>query len=302
MGCGGEVGKKMVRNAERDQGQKGRSPWVEALHRLVRMPGPVAGAFVVLVLVMIAVLAPVLTPYDPTRNNLVESLEPPSLKHPLGTDLQGRDVLARILFGARISLSVGLVVQGIALVVGTTLGLLAGYYGGWVDDVVSGLTTILQAFPSLLFAIAVMAVLGPSLYNVFIALGLVGWPTIARLVRGETFTIKETLYVEGARASGATDLRILVRHVLPNCLGPIIVMVTLGVASAILSEASLSFLGLGAQPPTPSWGSMLAEGRDRIWDAPWVMLYPGLAIFVTILGLNLLGDGLRDVLDPKMRT
>ncbi len=261
-----------------------------------------AGGGALLLVVALAVLAPVLTPYEPTRNNLMESLRPPSAAHLMGTDLLGRDVFTRILYGARVSLSVGVVVQAVSVAVGTTLGLLAGYHGRWVDDLVTGLTTVVQAFPGLLFAITVMAVLGPSLYNVFLALALVGWPTVARLVRGETLAIKEQLYVEGARAVGAPDLYILVRHVLPNCLGPIIVVATLEMGGAVLAEATLSFLGLGVQPPTPSWGSMLAEARDRVWDAPWLMVFPGLAIFVTVLAFNLLGDGLRDVLDPRLRT
>lgn len=281
----------------------GLSPGRRAWQRLRRMPGPMIGATVVVLLAVTAILAPYLAPFHPTEGNkIIDAMTPPNGKFLLGTDHTGRDVFSRLLFGARISLTVGLVVQSIAVVVGTTLGLLAGYYGGWVDDLISGATTVLQAFPGLLFAIAVMAVLGPSLYNVYVALGLVGWPTICRLVRGETLALKEREFVEGARAVGAQDLRILIRHVLPNATGPLIVIVTLGVASAILSEASLSFLGLGAQPPTPSWGAMLASGRDHIWDAPWLTIYPGLAIFITILSLNMLGDGLRDVLDPRLRS
>ncbi|MGH2688473.1 MAG: ABC transporter permease, partial [Actinomycetota bacterium] len=212
-----------------------------------------------------------------------------------------RDVLSRIIYGARISLTVGLVVQATALVIGTTLGLLSGYYGGRVDDVVSGVTVTLQAFPGLLLAIAVVAVLGPGIYNVFLALGLVAWPSIARLVRGQTLALKEQQFVESARAVGASGRRIIFRHILPNCRGPLIVIVTLGVAGSILSEAALSFLGLGVQPPQPSWGSMLSAGRARMATAPWLTLFPGLAIFVTVLSLNLLGDGLRDVLDPRLR-
>lgn len=279
------------------------SPGARAWRRLRRMPGPMIGGIVVLILALLAIFAPYIAPFHPTEGHkVIDAMTAPNTKFLLGTDHTGRDVLSRLIFGARISLTVGLVVQSIAVVVGTSLGLLAGYYGGWVDDLISGATTVLQAFPGLLFAIAVMAVLGPSLFNVYIALGLVGWPTICRLVRGETLALKEREFVEGARAMGARDLRILFKHVLPNATGPLIVMVTLGVAGAILSEASLSFLGLGAQPPTPSWGSMLASGRDHIWDAPWLTIYPGLAIFVTILSLNMLGDGLRDVLDPKLRS
>lgn len=271
------------------------------LLRLLRQPGPIIGLILLVSVVAVAVFAPVISRYDPTRNNLLESLEPPSDKHWMGTDLLGRDVFARVAFGARVSLGVAMVVQLISVVIGTGLGVLAGYFGGRVDDFISAITTVVQAFPGLLFAIAVMAVLGPSLLNVFIALALVSWPTVARLVRGETLALKEQLYVEGARASGAADVYILLRHVLPNCLGPIIVVTTLGLGSVVLSEATLSFLGLGIQPPLPSWGSMLAESRNRVMDAPWLMLFPGVAIFVTVLAFNLIGDGLRDALDPKLR-
>lgn len=277
------------------------APTGRAWRRLRRMPGPVAGATVVVALAVVAVLAPVLAPHGPTEGRIIDALVAPGHRFVLGTDQSGRDVLSRLIYGARISLTVGLVVQAVAVVIGTSLGLLSGFYGGWVDDVVSALTVILQAFPGLLFAIAVVAVLGPSLFNVFVALGLVGWPGICRLVRGETLALREREFVEAVRAVGAPERRILVRHILPNCLGPLVVLVTLGMAGAILSEASLSFLGLGAQPPTPSWGSMLASGRDRMADAPWLTFFPGLAIFVTILSLNMLGDGLRDVLDPKLR-
>lgn len=275
-----------------------RSQW----NKLLRQPGPVIGLVVLLVVLVAAVAAPYLSPYDPTRNNLLDSLEPPSDKHLMGTDLLGRDIFARVLYGARVSLLVAVVVQAVSVVIGTAAGLLAGYFGGRVDDFITSVTTVVQAFPGLLFAIAVMAVLGPSLYNVLIALALVGWPTIARLVRGETMALREQLFVEGARASGASDAYIVLRHVLPNSLGPIIVVTTLGLGGVILSEATLSFLGLGIQPPTPSWGSMLAEARNRVMDAPWLMIFPGLAIFVTVLAFNLLGDGLRDALDPKLRT
>lgn len=280
----------------------GLSPMASAWGRLRRAPGPMIGLTVFLLLALTAIFAPLLAPHDPVKfANVMNALTPPGKEFLLGADHTGRDILSRLIYGARISLTVGLVVQAVSLTIGATLGLLAGYYGGWIDDVITGVTTILQAFPGLLFAIAVMAVLGPGLYNVFVALGLVGWPTISRLIRGEVLALREREFVVGARATGARDLRILLKHLLPNCLGPVIVVVTLGIGNAILSEASLSFLGLGTQPPTPSWGAMLASGRDYIWEAPWLTLYPGLAIFVTILSLNLLGDGLRDVLDPRLK-
>ncbi|MDR7481503.1 MAG: ABC transporter permease [Armatimonadota bacterium] len=278
------------------------SPQALLWRRLRRTRSAAIGAVVVGILALAAVAAPWLAPHDPIRNDLSRTLAPPGAPgHLLGTDNLGRDILSRIIFGSRISLTVGLVVQSAAVGIGTVLGLLAGYYGGWLDDGVSGLTNIMFAFPRFLFALAIMAVLGASLYNVFIALGVVGWPTICRLVRGEVLALKAEDFVEAARANGASDVRIMVRHILPNTLGPIIVAATLGVAGAILAEASLSFLGLGAQPPAPSWGSMLSRGRAYIWSAPWMTFFPGLAIFVAILGLNLLGDGLRDVLDPRIR-
>jgi ABC-type dipeptide/oligopeptide/nickel transport system permease subunit len=269
--------------------------------RFARNRGAVAGAIITLVMASLAVFAPVLSPHDPVNSNLTDALRPPCREYPLGTDTLGRDVLTRILYGGRISLTVGLVVQGVSVTLGTLIGLVSGFAGGRVDDVLNGLTNAVYAFPSLLFAIAVLAVLGPGLYNVFVALGLVGWATVARLVRGEVLSLKNREFVEAARAAGAAAGRVLFRHILPNCMGPVVVVGTLGVASAILSEATLSFLGLGAQPPTPSWGSMLSRGREYVWSAPWLTVFPGLAILITILGLNLLGDGLRDILDPRLR-
>ena len=268
--------------------------------RLRRSRGAVVGGGIVCAFILTAILAPWIAPHDPVRNDLANALVPPGTNgYLLGTDNLGRDLLSRIIFGTRISLSVGLVVQGVAVVLGTATGLLAGYYGGPVDDVVSGITNIMFAFPRFLFALAIMAVLGASLFNVFLALGVVSWPTLCRLVRAETLALKAKDFVEAARAGGAGDRRILVRHILPNCLGPIVVVATLGVAGAILSEASLSFLGLGAQPPMPSWGSMLSRGRAYMWSASWLTVFPGLAIFLAVLGLNLLGDGIRDALDPR---
>lgn len=269
--------------------------------RLRRRRGAVAGGTILLLLALVALLAPLVAPHSPTLGKIADTFTPPGRRFLFGTDHAGRDVLSRIIFGARISLTVGLVVQSIALVAGTAFGLLAGYYGGRVDDVVSGVTVTLQAFPGILLAIAVVAVLGPGIYNVYLALGLVAWPSIARLVRAQTLALKEQQFVESARAVGASGPRILRRHILPNCMGPLIVIVTLGVAGAILSEAALSFLGLGVQRPSPAWGLMLADGRARMATAPWLTIFPGLAIFVTVLSLNMLGDGLRDVLDPRLR-
>ncbi|MBI4642036.1 MAG: ABC transporter permease [Candidatus Tectomicrobia bacterium] len=278
------------------------SPWRQAWRQLRKNKGAMMGLVVLIFLILMAIFAPFLAPYDPVADaELINSLRPPSLAFLMGADNLGRDVLSRIIFGARISLTVGIVVQTISITLGTTLGLLSGYYGGKVDSAIMGLTNVIYAFPSLLFAIAVMSVLGAGLYNVFIALGFVGWPTVCRLVRAEILSLKEREFVQAAMAAGASDFRLMISHMLPNALGPILVVATLGVAGAILAEASLSFLGLGTQPPTPSWGAMLARGRDYIWSAPWLTVFPGIAIFITILGLNLLGDGLRDALDPRLR-
>lgn len=252
--------------------------------------------------VLSAVFAPWLAPYDPIKYfDNRNALRAPCRQFPLGTDNIGRDQLSRLLFGARTSLTVGAAVEAVAVAAGSLAGLLAGYFGGRVDEVVSWLINLTFAFPGLLLAIATMAVLGPGLTNVIVALALVSWPGIARLVRGEALRLREQEFVTAARALGAKDAAILVRHVLPNCAAPLLVAATLGMAGAILDESALSFLGLGVQPPHPSWGSMLGRGRDYLWAAPWLTTFPGLCILLTILGLNLLGDGLRDVLDPRMR-
>ncbi|MGH2523810.1 MAG: ABC transporter permease [Anaerolineales bacterium] len=278
------------------------SVWRLSWRRVGRNRNVIIGFLVVGLLASVAVSAPWLAPRDPTHNDLANALRPPnSPGFPLGSDNLGRDILSRVIWGSRISLTVGLVVQSFAVVVGTLLGLAAGFYGGWADDVVSGLTNVMFALPRLLFALAIVAALGPSLNNVFIALGIVGWPILCRLVRAQTLSLRGKDFVEAARAVGATDLKIIIRHILPNALSPIIVVATVGMARAILAEASLSFLGLGAQPPMPSWGTMMSRGQAYIWTAPWLMLFPGLAIFIAVIGLNLLGDGLRDALDPRVR-
>ncbi len=301
-------------NRDTRDSRKSEGLFAEHWSQFKRNKGALLGGGLAFLMVLMAIFAPFIAPFDPiTFADLNYYLKPPGWKIPpskelpnggifwLGSDNQGRDVLSRIIYGARISLSVGIVVQVISLTIGTILGLLAGYYGGWIDDFITWWTNIMFAFPNLLFALAIMVVIGPGLYNVFFALGFVGWPTICRLVRAEVLSLKEREFVEATRAAGAPDPRILLRHILPNCLGPIIVVGTLGVAGAILSEATLSFLGVGAQPPAPSWGSMLSVGKDFMRTAYWLTLFPGLAIFLTILGLNLLGDGLRDALDPRLK-
>jgi len=259
------------------------------------------GVSVVTLLVFLAIAAPLVARHDPIQIDLINQLSPPSADHWLGTDIQGRDVWARLVYGARISLSVGIVSQGIALLLGVTLGLIAGYYGRWVDELVMRLADITLAFPTLLLLIAMVAALQPSLGVVFVTIGVVGWAGMARLVRGQVLVVRHLEYVQASRALGGRDLRIILVHVLPGVLAPVIIAATLGVAGAIIAESSLSFLGLGVQPPTPSWGAMIADGRDlsQLRHAPWTSLFPGLAIGAAVLGFNLLGDALRDAMDPR---
>jgi peptide/nickel transport system permease protein len=259
-----------------------------------------AGFLIVLIAVAAAVLGPILSPYDPASQELARRLEPPSFAHPFGLDELGRDILARILAGARISLLVGIAVVGVSSVVGSLVGSIAGYFGGRVDDVISRIIDVLMAFPGILLAIALVAVLGPSLRNVVLALSVIGWVGYARLVRGQALRAREFDFVQAARALGAGSARIVVRHILPTALPAVVVQATLGMAGAIIAEAALSFLGLGVQPPTPSWGTMLDAGRSHIFDAPHLTVFPGLAIAILVLGFNFVGDGLRDRVDPKL--
>lgn len=258
-----------------------------------------AGAWIVVIAAAAAAFGPVAVPYDPSAQQLALRLEGPSLGHPLGLDELGRDVLARIVFGARVSLAVGLVVVSVSACLGTMLGAAAGYFGGRTDDLVSRLIDVLLAFPGILLAIALVAVLGPSLVNVVIALCVIGWVGYARLVRGVTLRTRELDFVSAARALGSGSVRILARHVIPSALPALAVQATLGMAGAILAEASLSFLGLGVQPPTPSWGTMLDAGRSHLFDAPHLTIFPGISIAALVLGFNFLGDGLRDRIDPR---
>jgi peptide/nickel transport system permease protein len=259
-----------------------------------------AGFLIVFLTLVAAIAGPVLTPYDPSSQELSRRLEAPSFEHPFGLDELGRDILTRILAGARISLLVGLAVVSVSSTVGMLMGSIAGYFGGRVDDVISRVIDVLMAFPGILLAIALVAVLGPSLTNVVLALSVIGWVGYARLVRGQALRAREFEFVQAARALGASSARIVVRHVLPTALPSVVVQATLGMAGAIIAEAALSFLGLGVQPPTPSWGSMLDAGRAHIFDAPHMTIFPGLAIAMLVLGFNFLGDGLRDRVDPKM--
>ncbi|MEP6493137.1 MAG: ABC transporter permease [bacterium] len=259
------------------------------------------GGGVIVLLAIMALAAPLFARHDPFGVDLINSLQAPSVDHWFGTDIQGRDVWARLVYGARVSLSVGIFSQSIALSLGVVLGLIAGYYGRWIDELVMRLADVTLAFPTLLLLIALVAALQPSLTVVFITIGFVGWAGMARIVRGQVLVVRELEFVQAERALGAHDIRILGFHILPSVVAPVVIAATLGVAGAIMAESSLSFLGLGVQPPTPSWGSMIADGRDlyQLRHAPWTSLFPGLAIGAAVLGFNLLGDALRDALDPR---
>ena len=270
------------------------------LKRLRRHRLAMVGLAFLLLLVLCAVAADLVSPYKPLEQAMQVRLRPPSAQHWLGTDDFGRDILTRIIYGARISLQVGFVAVGLAGTIGIFLGLVSGYFGGWIDSVVMRCMDVLLAFPAILLAVVIMALLGPSTTNVMIAIGIAYIPVFARVVRGTVLTVKPNEYVQAARAAGASEVRMLVHHIVPGTVGPIIVQVSLALAYAILAEAALSFLGLGTQPPTPTWGSMLSFGRQFIREAPWFTLFPGIAIFLTVLSLNLLGDGLSDALDPRL--
>lgn len=259
------------------------------------------GLAIIIAIILLAIFAPYVSLADPLAIDYAHTAAPPGVSnHPLGTDAVGRDILARLIYGTRVSLQVGVVAVGIAASLGTAVGLASGYYGGFVDNLLMRIVDVFLAFPVIVLAIAIIAVLGPSLVNVMIALGLVAWTTYARVVRGQVLVLRELDFVQAARAVGTGDVRIIVRHILPNAIAPIIVLATVGMAGAIIAEAALSFLGLGVQPPTPSWGSMLNEGRAFLRIAPHISTLPGLAIMITVLGFNFLGDGLRDALDPRL--
>jgi ABC-type dipeptide/oligopeptide/nickel transport system permease subunit len=270
-----------------------------ALAKFLRNRSAVAGAALVLLFVGLALLAPWIAPFDPAKTNFAALRQAPSLGYWLGTDEIGRDILSRVMHGGVASLYAGVVAVLIAVLIGVPIGLAAGWYGGWTDAAISRATDALLAVPFLILAIALAAALGPSLVNAMIAIGLSQVPIFVRLARGQALVVKSEDFVEGARAVGVADLMILVRHVAPNTLPPILVQATLTVATAIIAEASLSFLGLGQQPPAPSWGSMLNTAKNYLEQAPWMSLSPGVAIFLVVLGFNLLGDGLRDALDPR---
>lgn len=288
--------------------QTGASPLVSpqeerrqrhVLRRFMRNRAAVFGLIGFAVIVLVAIAAPLLATNDPVRQSLRQALQPPSMTHYLGTDQFGRDIYSRLVFGARISLRVGIISVGIALLLGAPLGLMAGYFRGAIDSAISRFVDVVLSFPAVLLALAIMAVLGPSLNNAMIAVGISILPQYIRVTRAATLTVAELDFVSSARAVGAGSVRIIARHVLPNVVLPLIVLTSLQMASAVLFAASLSFLGLGAQPPTPEWGAMLTAGRTYMREAWWIPVFPGLSITLTVLCLNLLGDGLRDALDPR---
>lgn len=276
------------------------SLYQQALRRFVQNKAAVLGALFLIGMILVALLAPRIAPYDPLERHSEFRRSPPSRQFLMGTDPLGRDILSRVIFGSRISLQVGLISVGIALLAGVPLGLLAGYYGGLWDGLIMRLMDVILAFPGVLFAIWLISMLGPSLRNVMIAVGLFGVPSYARVVRGSTLSAKENEYVLAARCVGVRTGRLILLHLLPNVIAPVIVLSTLSIAGAILAGAALSFLGLGARPPTPEWGAMLSDGRAYLRSDWWISIFPGLAITLTVLAANMLGDGLRDALDPRM--
>lgn len=277
------------------------SLYKDAWKRLKRNKLAMVGLAIVIALILIAIFAPFLAPYDPISRIKADSALEPSGTYFFGTDLLGRDIFSRVIYGSRISIEVGVIAVGISLVIGLFFGALAGYFGRWPDVIIMRIADIFFAFPYILGAIAIMTILGSGIVNIFLVIGILGWAYFARIFRGSILSIKNKEYIEAARALGASNYRIITKHIFPNAMAPIIVYATMNVGTAIIVEAALSFLGIGVQPPTPAWGKMLAESLDFIDIAPWMMLFPGLAIVITVLGFVLLGDGLRDAFDSKMK-
>ncbi|GIN19660.1 MAG TPA: ABC transporter permease [Bacillus bacterium] len=288
-------------NINIDEEEQIISPWKEAWRSFRKNKAALLGLGIVLFFIFLAIFADLIAPYGFRETELANKHLPPSRSHWFGTDEFGRDILSRVIYGARISLRVGFLAVSGSVIVGSLLGIVAGYYGRWVDGIISRIFDILLAFPSILLAIAIVAILGPSLQNAMIAIAIINVPTFGRLLRSRVLSVKEEEYITAAKAIGMTDGRILFHHVLPNSLAPIIVQGSLSIATAIIEAAALGFLGLGAQPPTPEWGKMLADSKDFIIQAPWTVFFPGIAIMLTVLGFNLMGDGLRDALDPRMK-
>jgi peptide/nickel transport system permease protein len=277
------------------------SPLRETWRRLKMNRAAICGLAVIVVMVTSALLAPWVAPYDPTKMDVRARLQGPSLEHVLGTDNFGRDIFSRIVYASRISLVIGFVAVGIGAVFGGIAGAVSGYYGRWLDSLLMRAMDVLLSIPQIILAIAIVGAMGASLLNLMIAVGISVLPRYARLVRASAMSLRDLEFIEAARAAGASDLRIILQNIIPNCMAPLIVLSTLGVAQAILSAATLSFLGLGIQPPTPEWGSMLSDGRQFLRNAPHITIFPGLAIVIVVMALNMLGDGLRDALDPKLR-
>ena len=271
------------------------------LKQVIRQKTGLLGLVIVSVVLLAAVFAPIISPYDPYAINMAESLSPPSAAHPFGTDVFGRDIMSRLVYGARVSMEVSVLSRLISLVIGTFLGLTAGYFGGRFDNIVMRLADVTLAYPGLLLLIAVMAAVGPSLTALIVALGIVGWAAVARIVRAQVLSIKEREFVLAVRSLGGDPGRIIFKHLLPNCVSQLIIIFSMGLGMGIMAESSMSFLGLGAQPPLPSWGSMISAGLDYLRVAPWLSLAPGVGITLAVLGFNLLGDACRDALDPKLK-
>jgi len=272
-----------------------------SLHLWRRSPLSIVGSILVLSIIITAIFVPYIAPYDPIEQDIKKRLDPPSWDHPFGMDNLGRDILSRVIYGTRVTLMIALIVTAIGGSIGTLLGVVAGFLGGRVDEVLMRITDMFLAFPRLILALAFAAALGPSLNNMMIAIAIVDWPIYARLARGQALSIKREDYIEAARGIGASKWRIMFLHILPVCSSPIIVQLTLHMGTVILTAAALGFIGLGAQPPTPEWGVMVSDGRPYIMNQWWVSTFPGLAIMIAVLGFNLLGDGIRDILDPKLR-
>jgi len=281
------------------QKDRGDSSWKIAWNRFKKNKLAMAGLVIVTLVCIVPLLAPFIAPYSPIEQNRPNRLKPPSYDHLFGTDEFGRDIFSRIVYGTRTALAIGVIVVLISAVIGVTLGLISGYYGGIIDEIIMRTVDTVWSFPSLILALAIVVILGPGITNVMIAIALVGWASYARIVRGDTLSKKEELFIEAARAMGEKDSKILISYVFPNVLSSILVVATYDIPSAIIVAASLSFLGLGAQPPTPDWGLMLSYGRTYITLAPWYSIFPGLAIMITVLGFNFIGDGLRDALQPE---
>ncbi|SMQ65779.1 peptide/nickel transport system permease protein [Bacillus sp. OV166] len=296
-----ELAKKPANMATVIVEEKLTPPWKEAWISFYKNRLAVVGLGIVVFFISIAIIAPIIAPYSFKDQVLADRMLPPSSEHWFGTDDFGRDIFSRIVYGARISLWVGFFSVLGSVVAGTLLGIVAGYYGRWVDAIISRIFDIMLAFPSILLAIAVVSILGPSLQNALIAIAVINIPNFGRLVRSKVLSVKQEEYIMAARAVGMKDSRILLRHILPNSISPVIVQATLAIATAIIEAAALGFLGMGAQAPTPEWGKMLADSKNYITQAPWTLFFPGVAIMLTVLGFNLMGDGLRDILDPKMK-